>query len=265
MLLLLKLTLSPLFICGITLAIRKWGMGIGGWLASMPVNAGPILLFFAIEQGEEFAAGAAQFTLVSIIGVAAYCLNYTWMARRWHWSFCLLVSWLVFFLTVFALRDWAVALWPLLAVSAASVLVARRFLPHTKHMGAWPAATRWDLPLRLLAAIALILVLTYLAEWLGPRWSGLLTAFPIASTVIAGFAHARQGTDAAINFFRGMLGGMPGFCLFCAVLAISLVPFGTLTAFALALAAQLGAHGAGFWCGGVVLSRKVTEPEDGKV
>ena len=220
-------------------------MGIGGWLASMPVNAGPILLFYSLEQGEEFAAGAAQFTLVSIMGVAVYCLNYAWMARRFHWSWCLLVSWLVFFLTVLVLRDWRVTLWPLLAISSASVLVAARFLPRTEHMGVWPTSTRWDLPLRLLAAIALILVLTYLAGWLGPRWSGLMTAFPIASTVIAGFAHARQGTDAAINFFRGMLGGMPGFCLFCAVLAISLVPFGIPSAFALALTAQLVAHGVG--------------------
>lgn len=222
-------------------------MGIGGWLASMPVNAGPILLFYSLEQGEEFAAGAAQFTLVSIMAVAAYCLNYAWMARRFHWSWCLLLSWLVFFLMVFVLRDWRVTLWPLLAISSASVLVAARFLPRTMHMGAWPASTRWDLPLRLLAAIAIILVLTYMAGWLGPHWSGLMTAFPIASTVIAGFAHARQGTDAAINFFRGMLGGMPGFCLFCAVLAISLVPLGIFVAFALAITAQLGVQGVGIW------------------
>ncbi len=222
-------------------------MGIGGWLASMPVNAGPLLLFYSIEQGHAFAAGAAQFTLVSIIGVGIYCVNYTWMAQRWHWSLCLLVSWLVFFLAVFLLRDWSVDLLPMLAVSVASLLVARLLLPAAKRARAWPALTPWDLPLRLLAAIALILVLTYLADWLGPKWSGLLTAFPIASTVIAGFTHARQGPDAAINFFRGMLGGMPGFCLFCAVLAVSLVPLGVPQAFALALFAQLGAHGVGLW------------------
>lgn len=222
-------------------------MGIGGWLAAMPINAGPILLFYSLEQGETFAASAAQFTLVSVMGVAAYCLNYAWMARRFRWLWCLLVSWLVFLLTVFVLRDWSVALWPLLALSAASVLACAYLLPRTKHAGAWPAPTRWDLPLRLLAAIALTLLLTYLARWLGPHWSGLLTAFPIASTVVAGFTHARQGSHAATNFLRAMLNGMPGFCLFCAVLALTLVPYGIPSAFALALAAQMGVQGAGLW------------------
>ena len=248
LLLLLKLTLSPLFICGVTLAIRKWGMGIGGWLASMPVNAGPVLLFYTVEQGNAFTASAAQFTLVSIMAVGLYCLNYAWMALRVHWSVCLGVSWAVFFVSIYLLRDWSIELLPLLMISILSLLAVRMLLPKSKAAGAWPAATRWDLPLRLFAAVALILTLTTLADWLGPHWSGLLTAFPVASTVIAGFTHARQGADAAINFFRGMLAGMPGFCLFCAVLALCLVPLGAVIAFGLALAAQLGAHGAGwFW------------------
>jgi len=244
-LLLLKLTLSPLFICGVTLAARRWGMGIGGWLASMPVNGGPILLFFALEQGEAFAAEAAAFTLVSIMGVAAFSLVYAWMARRFHWGWCLAWAWTAFFGSMYLLRAWHLLLLPMLSSAVGSLLVARFLLPALRRDHDHPAATRWDLPLRLLTAVALVLALTYLADMLGPRWSGLLTAFPIASTVVAGFAHARQGGDAVIVFYRGMLAGMPGFCLFCTVLATTLVPMGTFVAFLLALIAQLSAHAFG--------------------
>lgn len=245
MLLLLKLTLSPLFICGVTLAVRRWGMGIGGWVASMPVNGGPILLFFCLEQGNAFGANAAQFTLVSIMGVGFYSLTYAWLAQRRHWALCLLAAWSMFFVSMYLLREWSAGLVTLLCVSVATLLLCRKLLPPARKAGAWPAPTRWDLPMRLLTAVALVLALTYLAGVLGPRWSGLLTAFPIASTVIAGFTHARQGPDAAINFFRGMLAGMPSFCLFCAVLAVALVPLGTFVAFVLAILAQLGAHAVG--------------------
>lgn len=222
-------------------------MGIGGWLASMPVNAGPVLLFYSIEQGNAFASDAAQFTLLSIMAVAIYCLNYAWMAIRWHWSLCLVTSWAIFFVALYLLRDVSMDLLPMTGLSMLSLIAVRRLLPKPKTVSAWPAPSPWDMPLRVLAAIALILLLTTLAQWLGPRWSGLLTAFPIASTVIAGFAHAKQGADAALNFFRGMLAGMPGFCLFCAVLALALVPLGGVIAFALALGAQLAAHGVGIF------------------
>lgn len=245
MLLLLKLTLSPLFICAVTLAIRRWGMGIGGWLASMPVNGGPVLLFFCLEQGNAFGAQAAHFTLVSIMGVGFYSLTYARLAQHRHYLLCLAAAWAVFFLAMIALRNWNAGLGTLLLASIVTLLLCRRWLPPARKAGAWPAPTRWDLPLRLVTAVLLVLGLTYLASILGPRWSGLLTAFPIASTVIAGFTHARQGPDAAINFFRGMLAGMPGFCLFCAVLELSLVPLGTGVAFLLAILAQLGAHGVG--------------------
>lgn len=247
MLLLLKLTLSPLFIAAVTLAIRRWGMGMGGWIASLPVNGGPILLFYCLEQGNAFGAHAAQFTLVSIMGVGTYSLTYAWMAQRHHWALCLSAAWAVFFLTMFALRDWSASLLLMVSISVLTLLVCRRFLPPARKPGAWPAPTAWDLPLRLAMAVALVLALTYLAGRLGPRWSGLLTAFPIASTVIAGFTHARQGAASAINFFRGMLAGMPGFCLFCAVLSLALVPLGIFVAFTLALLAQLLAHAVGLW------------------
>lgn len=245
LLLLLKLTLSPLFICGVTLAVRRWGMGIGGWVASLPVNGGPILLFFCLEQGNAFGANAARFTLVSIMGVGLYSLAYAWLAQRMHWTVCLMGAWVVFFAAMFLLRDWN-ATWPvMLAASVTSLLVCRHLLPAARKAVAMSSPTRWDLPMRLATAIVLVLVLTYLADMLGARWSGLLTAFPIASTVIAGFTHARQGPDAAINFFRGMLAGMPGFCLFCAVLVLALVPLHTFSAFLLAILAQMGAHAFG--------------------
>lgn len=245
MLLLLKLTLSPLFICGVTLAVRRWGMGIGGWVASLPVNGGPILLFFCLEQGEAFGANAARFTLVSIMGVGFYSLTYAWLAQRAHWSLCLLGAWTVFIAAMFALRHWSASLPVMVTVSVICLLACRRLLPAARKAVVLAPPTRWDLPMRLLTAVVLVLTLTYLAEVLGARWSGLLTAFPIASTVVAGFTHARQGPDAAINFFRGMLAGMPGFCFFCAVLALALVPLGTTAAFALAILAQLCAHAFG--------------------
>ncbi len=61
--LLLKLFLVPALIALVTLAGRRWGPAVAGWLSAFPVVAGPILGFIALEQGAAFAARAAIGTL----------------------------------------------------------------------------------------------------------------------------------------------------------------------------------------------------------
>jgi hypothetical protein len=51
----LKLTLTPAVIAGATLAARRFGPSVGGWLIGLPMTAGPVLLFLAPEHGARFA------------------------------------------------------------------------------------------------------------------------------------------------------------------------------------------------------------------
>ncbi|RON08058.1 hypothetical protein BK659_17630 [Pseudomonas brassicacearum] len=49
--LLLKLSLIPGFLLLISLAGKRWGPSVAGWLSGLPVVVGPILFFLAVEQG----------------------------------------------------------------------------------------------------------------------------------------------------------------------------------------------------------------------
>lgn len=51
----LKLLVVPPVIAGVSLAGRGWGPTIGGWLIGLPVNAGVIVFFIALEEGSAFA------------------------------------------------------------------------------------------------------------------------------------------------------------------------------------------------------------------
>ena len=76
MLLILKLLVAPGLVAGVTLAVRRWGPAIGGWLSGMPVVAGPVLVFITIEQGAAFGAQAAHATLAGLIGTIAFTVVY---------------------------------------------------------------------------------------------------------------------------------------------------------------------------------------------
>jgi hypothetical protein len=239
MLLVLKLFLVPVLIALVTIGTRRWGPRVGGWLSGLPTVAGPTLCFYAWEQGPRFAARASHATLVGLVAVPLFCLAYVHSAQRAGWAVSLLAGWGTFLLSIALLQRIAMPLamaWGLLAVSCAAAFV---LMPaHAAHTTA-TAPPKWDLPLRMLAAAALVMALTTAAGRLGPALSGLLTPFPVAIAVIAAFTHTQRGPDPVVAFFRGFLPALASFGLFCVVLAVALEPLGLWIALALALVVQL--------------------------
>ena len=236
MLLLLKLIVVPALVPIVTLGARRWGPRVGGFLASFPILAGPILLFFAIEQGPVFVREAARATLMALVAVSISGLVYAWASLRATWRISLAGSWGSFVVATLVLNSLR---WPLtiaLVVSVGSFFLVRALLPAPRGAAVDADRSRWDLPLRTLASMIAVLTLTGLAEWLGPRVSGAFTAFPTALGILLVFTHAQQGASSVIRFLHGFLPGMFAFALFVFVLAVSIVPLGIWIAFVLAIA-----------------------------
>ncbi len=239
MLLLLKLLVAPALVGAVTLAVRRWGPAVGGWLSGMPVVAGPVLIFMAMEQGTTFGAEAAHATLTGLIGTVAFALTYARLSVRAPWYACLLLGWVAFGLATFALYLLDPPLPLSLAGLVATTIVGPRFLPAAQGAAAPGGSPRGDLALRLIATATLVLVLTAVADELGPTVSGLLNAFPVLSTIITAFTHAHHGSRPTIAFVRGFTRSIIGFGSFACVLALTMVPLGLGWALALAMAAQV--------------------------
>ncbi len=245
--LLLKLLLVPGLVAAVTLAVRRWGPAVGGWLAGLPVVAGPVLVFYAIEQGDAFAAQAAHATLAGLIATVAFAVAYARCSIRLPWYASVAAGWTAFAATVLALYGLQPALVPSLVSLVAATVLGRRALPRVAAAAEPVARPRGDLTIRLVATATLVLVLTGLAERLGATLSGLLDAFPVLTTIIAAFTHAQRGRAAAVAFLNGFLRAIVGFALFCIAMALALTPLGLASALMVALAVQLTAHGFLLW------------------
>ena len=247
MLLLLKLFLAPVLIAIVTLGARRWGPRIGGWLTGLPTVAGPTLVFYAFEQGTAFAARASHGTLVGLVAIPWFCVAYAYVGKRAGWAASLVAGWSTFVAGIAFLnqREINVAVtWVLLAASCAAGYAA---LPAHDLATSAPLHSKWDLPLRMLAAAALVTILTAVADILGPQLSGLLAPFPVATAIVAAFTHKQRGVDAVVVFFRGFLPALVSFGLFCVVLAVALEPLGVARALTLALVAQLSTQVVTLW------------------
>jgi len=237
---LLKLTLVPLLIWLVTLAGRRWGQAVAGWLSAFPIVAGPILFALSVEQGAGFAARAAEGTLLAVIAILVFSLAYAWASARFQVAGSMLVALLAWAGSVAALQ--LLRLPPGLAFVLVwgALLVTLRLFPAA--MPGPAGARRNDLPWRMLAAGALVLAVTAGATHLGARLSGFFAMFPVMSTVLVGFAHAGAGRAGAVSLLRGMVAGYFGFSVFCVTLAMQLREGAVGAAFALALGCALAVH-----------------------
>jgi hypothetical protein len=238
--LLVKLLLAPTFVVGASLTARRFGPRVGGLVAGLPVVAGPILLAYALAHGSRFAASAAAGTLLGLVSLIAFTVVYGRLARRLSWAPCMLAGWLAFAAATAVFSAFAIPGGVSLALAGLAILAGLVLLPRplTSQPQSDPLPS-WDLPLRAVCAMALVLTLTAISGWLGPQLSGLLAPFPIIATVLATFTHGQRGVDEMLRLVRGMVSGFAAFALFFFTLAVSLRGLGTGAGFALACGVAL--------------------------
>jgi hypothetical protein len=237
--LLLKLLIAPLIIGGTTLASRRLGPAIAGWLVSLPLTSGPVVFFVLLEQGSSFAVAVGSAALAGGFALCAFSLAYARVALR-AGALVSLAAASVGYLTLAAVVNVLGTGSPAVLVPAVGIalLVTLRLLPDVPVRRPVAAPPAWDLPLRILVGTALIVGITSLAPILGPRASGLAATYPVYVTTLTIFAHREGGSSAAVAMLRGLILGLFGWLAFFGVLLTSLPALG-VAAFGAAIIAAL--------------------------
>lgn len=221
----------------ITVVAHRWGPAVGGVLGAVPAKGGPILLFLALEQSNQFAATAAVTALGGAAGCGVFCLVYARVCPRTSWPLAGLTAYgafLVVWAAMIPLETWGLV--PAAAAAAAILVCSRRLLPEAKPMPK-RAMSRSDVPQRMIAGAVMVVFVTTAGPILGPEISGMMATIPTVSAVLAIFTHAQEGPDRTVGVMRGMTHGLLGFAAFLAVVGGSIVPLGLVEGFGLAIGA----------------------------
>jgi hypothetical protein len=212
----LRIFLTPFLVIGATLAGRRWGPSVGGWLIGFPLNSAPVSLILALQYGSEFATRAGIGTLAGLASLCAFNFAYALISRKANWWVSSLATSIVYFIATWVWNIFALPLIPTFIIVVSAIGLVIWLVPGRTIAPNPIPAPRWDLPLRVFIATIFVIAITGSAAVLGAQLSGLLTPFPIFGTVLAAFAHRQQGADAAIQLLRGMtlsLFGVAGFFL----------------------------------------------------
>jgi hypothetical protein len=236
---LLKLILAPSLVGIASLAGRRWGPAVSGWLVGLPMTSAPIAFLLALSHGTGFAASAALGTLSGTTAEVIFCLCYAWLSLRFDWPVALALASLSFAGSAFLIEHVTIPLLPLFLIQVAALMVGLRLLPTGVVVLRAETPPRWDMPMRMIMAAGFVLLVTGVAPIIGPRMTGLLAIFPLYTSILTAFAHHQHGPYAAVSVLRGLLFGLFAFTGFYLTLAALIEPSGIGAAFAASVVAAL--------------------------
>lgn len=237
-LLLVKLTLTPILMAAVSFASRRWGGAIGGLLAGLPLTAAPISMYLAAEQGHVFAAQAALGSIAGNGAVTLSYLVYVEASRRMAAAATITLAVASFTVAIFVLRSLDLSLGPVLCLDGVLILLVFARCPRLASDAAPAAYSAWDLPARMVAATAMVLLVTLTARIIGPHYSGLFSTMPALGWPLIVFAH-RRGRADAMAMLLGIVKGLFGVIAFYLVVAVILPDHPAVATYALALAVSV--------------------------
>ncbi len=246
-LLFIKLTLTPLLMAAVSLASRRWGGAVGGLIAGLPLTAAPVSVYLTIEQGPAFAAVMAASAIGGIGAVTLSYLVYIGASRRWSLAATVGLTVAAYLAASALLRILDLPLGFVLVLDGVLVAAVLARPPPATPVSARAASAVWDLPARVLVSTGMVLVITFCAHLIGPRYSGLLSTVPMIGWPLIVFAHRQQGRAEAVVVALGISRGTLGLVAFYLVVALLLPRAAALSTFVMALAVSLAVTGGWVW------------------
>lgn len=235
-----KMAITACFVLAATVTAERAGPLLGALVATLPIAAGPVYVFLALDHDVHFIAGSAVASLAINAANMSFAVTYALIAQRRPLSASLagaFAVWLAMALTIFSI-DWSFAAAVALNVVAAGLCIwlARPL----RHVRMPPFRARWyDLALRALLVALLVGTVVTFSFRIGPRGSGILAVFPVVLMSIILILHNRVGGKAAAAVLANAPLGLIGFAFACALLHFTVEPFGSAIGLSLALATSV--------------------------
>jgi hypothetical protein len=247
----LKMVLTATVVVITSLAVERSGPFVGALIGAGANPAGAAYTILALEHSPDFIAASAVGSVAVNAAVAIFAATYAAAAQRHGLVVSLGVASAVWLAAAAALRtvDWT----PLSAVTL-NVVVFAVTIPLTwrYRAGGVPAKfrrTRFDIPLRALAAAIVVAVVTTASSSIGSFASGMFALFPIILGSSIVIMHPRIGGKVTASMLAHAQLPLIGLGLGFLVVHYLVAPIGVWGALVVGITANIA------WSGGLLVVR----------
>ena len=237
------MVVTAAFLLAATITAERAGPLIGGLVATLPISAGPVYIFLALDHDAHFIAQSALGSLVT----NAYNVIFAFVCALLAQKRSLMVSFggAIMVWTGLTAAGGAVP-WTLVSAVTLNIVVIAISLwlsAPLRHTPMPRVKTRWyDLVVRATMVALLVGFVVTLSFRIGPTASGNLAVFPIVLSSIMIILHHRVGGPATAAVMANAVIGLGGFAVALLVLNLTAEPLGSAPALALALLVSRGGN-----------------------
>jgi uncharacterized membrane protein (GlpM family) len=196
-----KMAMTAAVVVFISIVVERSGPFVGALVAALPTAAGAAYVILAFEHPSSFIAASAVGSMAIGAAVSIFAAVYAVLAQRHGLVLSLGLSLVAWFVAVALLLQVSWTPWSALALNAAVYAVTiplswryRSSAPPKKFL-----RTRYDLPLRALAAATVVVIVTTASHSIGSFASGMFALFPIVFCSSIVILHPRVGGKATAS------------------------------------------------------------------
>lgn len=237
----IRMAVTAAFLLAATITAERAGPLIGGLVATLPISAGPVYIFLAIDHGAHFIGQSALGSLISNGINVVFALTYVLLAQKRSLAVSLGGAFAMWIAVNWATGVMHWALPGAIVFNAVVLAIALRLSSPLRHVKFPRMRTYWyDLVLRATMVALLVGVVVTLSYHIGPAASGSLAVFPIVLTSIILILHRRVGGPATAAVMANAVIGLGGFGVAMITMYLTADALGAVVALSLTLAVSVG-------------------------
>ena len=239
--LIVKMAITAAFVLAATITAERAGPLVGGLVATLPIGAGPVYVFLALDHDAHFIAQSAVASLAVNAVNVIFAVNYCVLAQKRSLAISLGATYIVWIAltAIVTANHWSLG--PALLINAAAIAFGIWAVWPFRHTRMPRQQPRWyDYALRALMVAVLVGIVVTFSFRIGSYGSGLLAVFPVVLTSIILVLHRRAGGKPTAAVLANAPLGLLGFGIACMVLHLTAEPLGVVAGLLLALATSIG-------------------------
>lgn len=232
----IKMVVTALFVTLATVIAERLGPTTGALVATLPVSAGPVYVFLALDHDAAFISASAVASLALNAITAIYVTVYVLLAQRrtmWVSVSLAFAVWLAAALVLGSVQWsawWAFILNLVVFTLCFFIVEPFAFVPMPPTTRPW-----YDFVVRSSMVALLVAAVVLLSFRIGPTGTGVLAVFPVIYTSIMVILHHRVGGPATAAVLANAIPGLAGFGAALLTLHLTAVSLGIVAALFLGL------------------------------
>jgi hypothetical protein len=199
-LLIIKIIVTILFVLILSLLAEYVSPKVSGIISGIPTGTAIILFFYALEQGTDFASQSSLFNLVGMLSMQVFIYLY-FRASSKNGKINIFISSIIatigYLIVIFLLKQFqfnilTAPIIPLISIPLFTYLFKK--IDNTIIKNKVKLSTK-ILFIRAIVASVVILLVTSIAQIVGPKWAGLFSAFPTTLFPLILIIHDTYGKE----------------------------------------------------------------------